>query len=152
MSQQITSLIERLASIWKLSYQSASTGQKSGWAGSGTGLVRAENACSGVLMFHEEGTWKSVDGREFHFTNVYRWTAVLDDNRIRLEHLRFGPENPVYLFDMKPIGRAQWTSVQPHMCREDCYEAEMKIGTESVELCWRIRGPEKQETIRYTYW
>ena len=110
-----------------------------------------ENASSNVLLFHEDGTWKSVDGREFHFTNVYRWTALPASHTIRLEHLRFGAEKPVYLFDMEPIGGSKWASVQPHMCREDCYQAEMDVGAESIDLSWSIRGPEKEETIRYTY-
>ncbi len=68
-----------------------------------------------------------------------------------LEHLRFGEDHPVYLFDLALAGEREWRSVSPHLCREDCYSAVLIVGDDNIVLRWSVNGPRKQETIEYVY-
>jgi hypothetical protein len=70
---------------------------------------------------------------------------------IRLEHLRFGPESPVLLFDLAPCGGGEWRNVSPHQCREDCYTATLAVNGERLMVRWSIQGPCKRESIGYIY-
>ena len=70
---------------------------------------------------------------------------------MRLEHLRFGEDHPVYLFDLGPAGEREWRSVSPHLCGEDCYAAVLTVRDDGIVLRWSVDGPRKQEAIEYTY-
>jgi hypothetical protein len=102
------------------------------------------------MTFHEQGLWRPEGGeRDICFHNVYRWTAV--GETVRLEHLRFGADNPVVLFDLAPAGDREWRSVSPHLCGEDCYAAVLILRGDSLVVRWSIDGPQKQESIEYLY-
>lgn len=102
-------------------------------------------------MFQESGTWQpSASGRPaVRFTNVFRWSARSET--IRLEHLRFGPENPVLLFDLASSDNGVWREISPHQCCEDCYAATLAVEGEQLLVHWSIQGPCKRESIAYTY-
>jgi len=85
------------------------------------------------------------------FTNVFRWTADTAGQCLRLEHLRFGVDHPVYLFDLVKVSEGVLESSEPHACREDCYAARMEVDEQTIRLKWEINGPTKAETISYTY-
>lgn len=142
-------LMRRLAEVTEFRFRGVTNGQKSGWAGSGTGTVQAALIDATILSFVEAGSWVTEEGREFDFNNIYRWTQLPDG--VRLEHLRFAPQKPVYLFDLQPISETKWVSAEPHVCQEDCYRAELILEENQIELCWRVIGPEKDEMIRYAY-
>jgi hypothetical protein len=129
----------------------ASSGAASGWNGRGVGTVEVrEAAADAVQVFHERGLWRPEGGeRDIRFSNVFRWTVC--GGTIRLEHLRFGEDHPVYLFDLAPAGDREWRSVSPHLCREDCYAAVLLIRDGGIALRWSIDGPRKQESIEYHY-
>ena len=100
----------RLLLVKHLSFESRSNAaETTGWSGSGSGVVGVEAARDSTILFHESGTWTPEMGRATTFTNVYRWTADPAGGFIGLEHLRFGPERPVYLFDLA-CGRAMSAS------------------------------------------
>ena len=101
-------------------------------------------------MFHESGVWQSVGGGELRFRNIYRW-SLAGPRAVRLEHLRFGLDKPVHLFELAPESDTVWASVNPHMCREDCYSARLHLQPEGVRLRWAIVGPRKCEDIEYAY-
>ncbi len=122
-----------------------------GWNGSGKGAVQMEAVEGDVILFHERGAWTPEVGRQNTFSNVFRWTADPDGRFIRLEHLRFGPDHPVYLFDLVPVGEGVLESSEPHVCREDLYAARMEFDQHTVRLRWTITGPKKAEDISYTY-
>jgi hypothetical protein len=82
------------------------------WAGKGLGSVAVETTASGVLVFNESGSWRPEQGRDIPFRNTFRWSAI-DPQIVRLEHLRFGPDHPVHLFDLTPDAES-WRSVRPH--------------------------------------
>jgi hypothetical protein len=130
----------------------ASSEAATGWDGCGTGSVAVSEPAAGVVVFDEVGTWQpTTPGRAaFGFKNVFRWSAVAES--LRLEHLRFGPEHPVLLFDMAPDADGVWREVSPHQCREDCYTASLGVEGGQLVVAWSIVGPCKRESIRYTYW
>lgn len=125
--------------------------ESTGWAGDGRGVVTVEEAASHVILFHERGTWSAPDGRETVFTNVFRWTAAADGCSIRLEHLRFGPQQPVYLFELVPAQDGVLKSSEPHVCSEDLYAAQLTHDAQCMQLHWTIKGPKKDESIHYRY-
>ena len=96
-----------------------------GWSGAGTGVVEVSHPAPGVLIFHESGSWRQDGGQELRFFNVFRWTAL--ESRIRLEHLRFGADNPVFLFDMAANADGVWREIHPHPCHDDCYRASLRL-------------------------
>jgi hypothetical protein len=141
-------LWERLGRVRTLSF-SARSGRPGGWNGAGRGTVEVQRASEGTMTFTEAGVWRPEGGHDLRFSNVFRWSIV--GNAIRLEHLRFGADRPVYLFDLAPAGQGEWRSASPHLCREDCYAAVLVVRDDGIVLRWSIDGPRKQETIEYTY-
>jgi Family of unknown function (DUF6314) len=142
----------RLLSVHELAFEARSRAATyTGWNGSGRGAVQIEAVESGVILFHERGAWSPDGGRQSAFSNVFRWTADSDGRFIRLEHLRFGPEHPVYLFDLVSVDNGILESSEPHVCREDLYAARMECDEQAVRLTWTINGPKKAENISYIY-
>jgi hypothetical protein len=123
----------------------------SGWDGVGTGIVAVSEPMNGVIVFQESGTWQpsAVSRPAVRFTNVFRWSSKSET--IRLEHLRFGANHPVLLFDLALSGGGEWRENNPHLCREDCYTATMAVEGERLLVRWSIQGPCKRESIAYTY-
>lgn len=142
----------RLCSIKELAFEAKSHAvENAGWNGIGRGVVHVEQVDCLTMVFNENGSWTPAGGRPIAFSNVFRWTADFDARLIRLEHLRFGPKQPVYLFDLVPVSQRVWESSEPHVCREDLYTARMEYDLERVELSWTIAGPKKDEKVSYTY-
>ena len=130
----------------------ARTEAATGWEGIGTGKVAVSEPMAGVLVFTEAGTWQpsAAERPTIKFNNVFRWSAI--GELLRLEHLRFGPNAPVLLFDMVPGEDGVWREVSPHQCREDCYTASLTVEDGQVVVAWYIVGPHKRESIQYAYW
>jgi hypothetical protein len=120
-----------------------------GWSGVGKGSVKVSQITPDVLIFEEAGRWRQNGGQEIRFTNVYRWTHAAD--RLRLEHLRFGRESPVFLFEMAPDAEGIWRDIEPHHCRHDCYSAALRTSGGQVLLGWAVNGPTRDESIDYVY-
>jgi hypothetical protein len=120
-----------------------------GWSGSGRGVVTVEAPSPEVLLFRESGIWHPAAGGSLRFHNVYRWTRQQES--VRLEHLRFGEEHPVYLFDLVPDSDGVWVSLTPHLCRQDTYAARLRQESDRLTLSWTVLGPVKEEAIEYTY-
>ncbi len=131
----------------------ARTEVATGWDGAGTGAVPVSDPAPGrIIIFEGTGTWQPGDPgrRSTGFRNAFRWSAV--EKALRLEHLRFGVEKPVLLFDMGPTTDGAWREISPHQCREDSYTASLSIEGEMIEIAWTVMGPQKQESISYIYW
>ena len=143
-----TEIWARLRQIETLRFTSKShTGI--GWGGAGSGIVEVTQPTPETLVFREFGLWKQDAGRELRFSNVFRWTLLED--RMRLEHLRFGPDNPVFLFDMTLGSAGIWREISAHPCREDCYRASLRVEDGQVFVSWRVQGPDRNEIIDYVY-
>jgi Family of unknown function (DUF6314) len=134
----------RIQSLCFVSHSDCETG----WNGKGTGAVKVE-ANDDVIVFYESGKWRNSKDREFGFKNTYRWT--FERNHVKLEHLRFGENNPVVLFYLEAISETKWTSVCPHKCDLDLYSADLTIEEEQIILKWKVKGPGKNEEINYWY-
>ena len=129
----------------------ARSANDSGWNGFGEGSVTVVKPDENTIMFTETGKWKLDTGQQLNFDNVFRWSLNDSGDTIRLEHLRFGPDNPVYLFDLAPENENIWQSITPHVCGDDLYSTIMKLTTDQLELRWTIMGPKKDQDIRYWY-
>jgi hypothetical protein len=138
----------RLRQVRALSFVAQSAAQ-TGWNGAGSGTVVVQAFGDQVLTFTEAGVWRPEGGSDIRFRNVFRWT--LAGSVVRLEHLRFGAENPVYLFDLEAAGEREWRSASPHLCRKDCYAAHLVVHDDHILVRWFVDGPRKQELIEYRY-
>ncbi len=108
----LDSVWSRLGVVRDLAFN-ASSSASTGWTGSGTGTVDVAQPSSDILVYTESGTWSPGGGNPLNFTNVYRWTLLSET--LRLEHLRFGPDNPVYLFDLRIVDDERMESVAAHV-------------------------------------
>ena len=143
---------ERLAIIRELWFEARPlSATASGWSGRGEGTVEVERIDPGTLIFHERGVWKPDVGREMPFRNVFRWTVAPEGDHLRLEHLRFGVESPVFLFDLVPVAVGVLESSGPHACGRDRYSARMVYDQEAIRVNWTITGPKKDESLAYRY-
>lgn len=142
-------LLDVLRQVTNLRF-SARSESATGWNGDGVGTVVVETPSRDVLIFRETGEWKPAGAMPLRFSNVYRWSCVAP-RLIRLEHLRFGTDKPVVLFDLAPDSKSVWSSVSPHECRDDCYSARLQVRETCVTVSWRIVGPQKREEIEYFY-
>lgn len=141
-------ILERFRSVRTVRFVSKSHSE-TGWSGSGFGVVKVSEPALNVLRFEESGTWKPTGSKEMRFTNVFRWSLVED--RLRLEHLRFGADHPVFLFEMAVGADGIWQETDPHPCRDDCYRASLRLAEDEVFVSWLVRGPKRDEIIEYTY-
>lgn len=139
---------DRLKRVSSLRFTARSE-SRSGWNGVGTGLVAVDSSAESSLTFTEAGTFQPASGTATRFTNAFRWSLL--GELLRLEHLRFGPENPVHLFDLAPAENGLWSSAKPHHCRDDCYSATLRLADWGIEVQWTVAGPQKQERIEYEY-
>jgi hypothetical protein len=140
-----------LARVHSLSFIARSSGQ-TGWNGHGAGSVAVDSVAPNVIIFAETGSWRPVGGKELRFTNTFRWTLLEPHGFVQLEHLRFGVDQPVYLFELSPVTGSEWVSTTPQFCRDDCYSARLQIGDDLIQLAWTIKGPNKAEEIQYAYY
>ena len=131
----------------------AQSAKATGWNGQGRGGVSIEIPSPDVIVFRETGRWHPA-GREAHpslqFSNIYRWTLV-DEQTVRLEHLRLGLEQPVFLVDLQADTADGWASVTPHQCSADQYVLTVSAQPDGIGMQWTITGPKKDEHIAYRY-
>jgi hypothetical protein len=133
---------QRLSKVQRISIQTQSGLE-------GVGDVTVETS-QGVLIFKEKGQWAySTQGVDF--SNVLRWSLDRSSQMIALEHLRYGPTQPVFLFHLAPTGPKSLQSIDSHFCADDCYFGRIDFHDQHVRFLWRILGPQKNEVLYYTY-
>ena len=93
--------------------------EQGGWDGKGTGEVMISKEGNEILIFNEKGVRNNSHEAEVNFSNVFRWTLDRDIGVISLEHLRRGPDHPVFLFHLAPSGKHSLSSVDSHLCEGD---------------------------------
>ena len=121
---------------------------KTGWDGSGKGTVSTARYGNQTLFFTEQGSWRTANGDNFRFTNMYKWT--LKKNSISVAHLRQGLNHPVPLLELIPDGNALRSS-KPHICKQDKYFARLTTKSPDLSLVWDVIGPSKNEHMEYLY-
>lgn len=139
---------ERLRRVNQVTFQFHS---RRGSRGRGTGEVLIQDNQDGQLTFREKGVWRGLNNQEFVFRNVFRWTLNRVDGMLTLEHLRFGVNNPVFLFHLIPAGCKYLESLHAHLCGPDTYFGQLELKNNTVELIWRILGPKKNDEVKYIY-
>lgn len=144
---------EKLLKIQTMCFsaKSKSIGLPSGWNGLGKGSVDAKLVDENILLFQERGTWVSEDNKELEFSNVFRWTLQIQQGVITLEHLRFGAQNPVFLFSLVPADVNTLESIDAHVCNDDSYFGQVRCDKHFIQFNWRVIGPKKNEEIDYLY-
>jgi hypothetical protein len=148
LQSELWSKLSRVRSLQFVARSDSATG----WNGAGSGTVEVSAPESIGFVFAESGIWHpaGLTARVIKFTNTFRWTMV--DNRIRLEHLRFGADKPVFLFDLVRVHEETWRDSTPHQCSDDSYSALLTTRGDQLSVAWSIRGPRKCEQIDYIYW
>ena len=149
-TEVLNHLWRRLIGVHKLTFVATSNLGTAGWNGQGEGIVKCVED-GDVIVFHETGTWQTQEGQTLPFKNVFRWTRNQYEASVALEHLRFGPENSVFLFDLAGVSESELQSVQPHKCASDFYTGRLTLHRVGFDLLWQIEGPKKDEHILYNY-
>lgn len=151
-SEALSLLWKRLLRVKHLSFSAQSKAEHpSGWNGIGKAKVEIHRVASHSVIFKEEGNWTSHEGNQFDFKNALRWTWHGSKPLLILEHLHYGPEHPIVLFELKPMSQTQFEVVQPFFCKKDTYLADLYCDHHFIQLHWRILGPRKNEEINYIY-
>ncbi|CDR34855.1 Conserved hypothetical protein [Criblamydia sequanensis CRIB-18] len=151
-AQTLQAFWQRLIEINQLRFHAKTNSkEEKGWNGKGEGEVLVSKEGTNALIFNEKGIWQGKLGGEVSFSNVFRWTLDRQANVISLEHLRRGPDHPVFLFHLAPIGRNSLSSVDSHLCGGDIYFGQIHFDNHSLRLSWRVIGPKKNEEIDYYY-
>ncbi len=148
----LISFWERLKMVKQLSLHAKSHSKnETGWNGKGKGDVLVAKEGDTALVFHERGSWQIRQDQNMSFSNTFRWTLDREAGMISLEHLRLGPNAPVFLFHLAPTGNNLLASVDSHLCEEDAYLAQVVWDRHSIRLSWRVIGPQKNEEMEYHY-
>lgn len=143
---------ERLKTVKQMRLHAKSHAKnETGWNGVGKGEVLVTKENETTCIFHERGAWQMRSSQEVTFSNTFRWTLDRKAGMISLEHLRLGPQAPVFLFHLTPIGEHVLTSVDAHLCEEDAYLAQVVWDRCGIRLSWRVIGPRKNEEMEYHY-
>ncbi|MEM8531594.1 MAG: DUF6314 family protein [Chloroflexota bacterium] len=141
----------RLCIVQALEFTATSHSHTIGWTGRGWGSVTVTQTDDTELICTEQGNWTTDTNVRLAFRNVYRWRIDEEGQLLHLEHLRFGPEQPVYLCALTPQSPTQLCSVQPHLCGPDHYLVTVSIESSQLLMHWDIQGPHKNEQLAYWY-
>jgi len=151
-TQLVLKFWDKLSDVSRLLFNAATKSKdESGWNGKGKGEVFVLKEGSDILIFNEKGTWQNNRGPEVSFSNAFRWTLDRKAGVISLEHLRRGPDRPVFLFHLAPSGKHSLASIDSHLCGEDTYFGSIHIDRYGLRLNWRVIGLKKNEELNYYY-
>ena len=152
VSDTILVFWNKLQKVKNLKFVACSTIKSNlGWNGEAIGDVCVTRENCDTLVFNEQGWWSGDNDQKSHFTNVFCWTLDQTSNVIALSHLRRGPENPVYLFQLKPLTDNTLSASEAHRCGQDTYFAHAELHRECIQFTWFIKGPRKNAQITYWY-
>ncbi|MEN9343543.1 MAG: hypothetical protein RLZZ453_330 [Chlamydiota bacterium] len=102
-----------------------------------------------VVVFQETGSWVSGSDQVVTFHNRLRFTWNRAQETISIEHLRL--HAPVFLVDLVAIQDNLMTSITPHLCGSDTYQAQITWDAHAISLSWQVIGQKKNERIEYRY-
>lgn len=151
-TQILLAFWEKLQNVKHLSFNAMTKSKEErGWNGKGNGTVIVTKEGKWTLVFNEKGTWHGENGPDVSFSNVFRWTLDRDACVISLEHLRRGPDHPMFIFHLAPSSNQSLSSVDSHLCAGDTYFGQIHFDSNSLRLNWRVIGPKKNEELDYYY-
>lgn len=135
---------QRLTKVEKISIQTKANGQA-------FGNVQVIQENPGTLLFLENGSWTDRGSQELHFHNALRWSVDHTNGLIALEHLRYGPDRPVLLFHLAPVGLKTLQSIDSHLGSEDYYFGRIEFTQKHICFLWRTLSTGKNESLHYVY-
>lgn len=142
---------EQLKKVNYLSFSAKSkrNGTKSTQIGKAN--VQIFSSSPSILVFQEKGYWLKDQMPDMAFNNSFRWTLDLKEGVVTLEHLRYGPSRPVFLFQLAPKEPYVLEAVDAHLCAEDTYLGIIVWNKELIDFHWRVVGPLKNDELVYRY-
>lgn len=153
-AKTLSTIWEKLSQVRSVTFHAKTKSkEEGGWNGKGRGdvLITKGGEKKAEVIFTEKGSWKGDEGKEIDFSNIFRWTFDRERQLISLEHLRYGMDNPVFLFHLAPTGNLALTSVDAHLCEGDVYFGHLSCDAHGLRLHFRVIGPKKNEEIDYYY-
>ena len=158
--QTLTQLWDLLNRLNRFSFKvNADNESVTGWQGEGQGLIKRRASCTeidvsqpesgAIVETIERGHYYVSANRNVPMHNQYLWQ--FEGDHIRLTHLRFGWDKPVFLFDIIENGQGELVTRQSHQCAADNYDASFVLSPDSLVMQWRIQGPKKREVLDYIY-
>ena len=114
-----------------------------------TGKVKTESD-NRRIIFYEDVQWRNESSLLINSKNIYHWTFLTSGN-IRLEHLRFGKDKPVFLVEFLFTKENAWKSIEPHNCNNDLYSAKLSMNDENILLYWSVKGPTENYSLKNIY-
>ena len=151
----LTQLWQRLNQLNRFSFKvNQDNCSATGWQGQGQGMIKrrtspAQNEVGAIVETIERGEYQISALRRLSMHNQYLWQFQGD--HIRLSHLRFGWDKPVFLFDIIVNDLGELVTRQPHQCAADSYDALFSLSDEALLVQWHIQGPHKHEVLDYSY-
>jgi hypothetical protein len=149
--KEIAGFWERLAKTQTLLFSAKSKQGEQKTLQNGKAEVIVSAGPSSVI-FQEKGVWLVDELPGSAFSNSFRWTLNLSQSLISLEHLRYGPTRPVFLFHLAPTRPGVLESVDSHLCAEDTYLGNIIWTPKAIQFHWRIIGPRKNDELIYRYY
>lgn len=150
-NQELKSFFRRLSKVKDLQLEIRSKKENQVELKEGKASVLISSNDPSELIFHEKGSWHHNTMSSIAFTNSFRWTLDLKASLITLEHLRYGYKEPVFLFHLTTNQTKSLESVQPHVCSQDIYLANISWNNDHIHFNLRIIGPNKNEYTTYIY-
>ncbi len=115
-----------------------------------SGKVKTERPSEKEIIFYEHIRWENEDSLLINARNIYRWTFI-SPGKIKLEHLRFGENKPLFLVELSKVKKNTWESIEPHNCNNDLYSAELSMNDENTVLSWSVKGPTENYSLKTIY-
>lgn len=143
------SLRQNLSSPTHFSFEATTNRSYEGWAGRGSGKVTSFWHDDNTLIYEEEGVFVTQQQKTLKAKNTYCWR--FEDLKVSLEHLRFGYEYPVFLFDLVQVDQMTWKSSCPHQCDLDQYHGTLILQEKGFKLNWLVQKGQEYNRMDYIY-
>lgn len=115
--------------------------------GEGLTTVRSESAAE-VILF-DCGRWSRPT--HLRFSGGYRWNFANAVDGFKIDHIRHGADNPVFLAALVPVNPFLYKNLESYHCEADSYDVEVRFMEEEVVMQWSIRGPRKNQNLCIRY-
>ncbi len=117
------------------------------------GQAHVEVICQGrhKLVFHEKGQWLLPQFSELIFKNAFKWTFNPLAQLISIEHLRYGEDQPVFLFDLTSDKSGHLESINTFSQLNELHFASIHWTKKQIHFQWRIIGNKKNDLLHYYY-
>ena len=134
-------VFDELPGLWKLERE-ISTGEVF------SGQVTFSSAGSANLHLEEEGYLSLVEGRKIPASREWYW-CLKGQNALAISYDLEGdrPYHHLQLNNSNSI----WTGTAEHLCGDDLYVGDYRLGPTAMEIRHKVTGPKKDYSIVATY-